>query len=433
MKPFFRASALAACLLFASAGSHALEPRELAERVAKAVDEHYFDETRAPQIAADLRAAADSGEWDALTDPAELGAALSRFLEPRDGHFNVSWSADDPIEPTEPAPPPAAPVNHGVHGVQMLAGGVGVLDLRFFPDLSFDDPTEAARRTVDAALDLLNGAKAVVIDLRRTPGGSPAAVGYIGSAFLAPGTEAFNTFHGRGGRRMSEAPARWHARPRVDVPLFVLVSGRTGSAAESFAYTLQQAGRARVVGEASYGAANPGGQVGVGEGWSVFVSMATPINPKTRTNWEKVGVQPDIRAAADRALDAAHREALSAVLALDANDAEARWVLDALHAPLRATPATDDLIGRYEELEVEQGDAGRLIIRRDRRLTQTLRALGPDCFVDEDQLELRVEFQRDAQGRVVALSQRRAGGQSTRFERSAHETAAAAAASSGRS
>jgi hypothetical protein len=419
MKPFFRASALAACLLFASTGSHALEPRELAERVAKAVDEHYFDETRAPQIAAELRAAADRGEWDALTDPAELGAALSRFLEPKDGHFNVSWSADDPIEPTEPAPPPAAPVNHGVHGVQMLAGGVGVLDLRFFPDLSFDDPTEAARHTVDAALDLLNGAKAVVIDLRRTPGGSPAAVGYIGSAFLAPGTEAFNTFHGRGGRRMSEAPAQWHARPRVDVPLFVLVSGRTGSAAESFAYTLQQAGRARVVGEASYGAANPGGQVGLGEGWSVFVSMATPINPKTGTNWEKVGVLPDIAAASDGALDVAHQHALQALLTLDVDTAEARWVLEGLRAPTDNSNAADELLGRYEELSVERGQEGGLQIRRERRLTQALRPLAVDSFVVIGAAELRIEFERDAQGQVIALTQRRASGERIRFKRSA--------------
>lgn len=417
MKPLFRASAVAACLLLLSSSLHALEPRELAERVAKAVDEHYFDATLAPQIAADLRAAADSGQWDTLTDPAELGGAMSRFLEAKDGHFDVSWSADEVTESSEPAPPPSAPLNHGVHSVQMLAGGVGVLDLRFFPDLSFEDPNEPARRAVDAALDLLVAAKAVVIDLRRTPGGSPAAVGYLGSAFLAPGTDAFNTFHGRGGRRMSEAPAQWHSAPRVDVPLFVLISGRTGSAAESLAYTLQQAGRAQVVGEASYGAANPGGQLGLGEGWSVFVSVATPINPKTGSNWERIGVQPDIAAAADEALSIAHQHALQALLASEAEDVEARWVLEALQTSPGSVRAAADLSGRYEEINVEHDEDGRLLIRRERRMTQTLLALSPDRFAIEDQPELRVEFERDSQGKVVALSQLRASGQRTLFKR----------------
>src|SRR3546814_2621954 len=82
-------------------------------------------------------------------------------------------------------------------------------------------------------------------------------VGYLASAFVARGADIFNTFHSRAGTQ-SEAPADWYDAPRPAVPLYVVVNARTGSAAESFAYTLQQAGRATIVGEASGGAANPG-------------------------------------------------------------------------------------------------------------------------------------------------------------------------------
>src|SRR3546814_18373422 len=93
-------------------------------------------------------------------------------------------------------------------------------------------------------------------------------VGYLASAFVARGADIFNTFHSRAGTQ-SEAPADWYDAPRPAVPLYVVVNARTGSAAESFAYTLQQAGRATLVGEASGGAANTGATVATREGRAI--------------------------------------------------------------------------------------------------------------------------------------------------------------------
>src|SRR3546814_20485654 len=98
-------------------------------------------------------------------------------------------------------------------------------------------------------------------------------VGYLASAFVARGADIFNTFHSRAGTQ-SEAPADWYDAPRPTVPLYVVVNARTASAAESFAYTLQQAGRATIVGEASGGAANPGAPGAPREGLAVFARSA---------------------------------------------------------------------------------------------------------------------------------------------------------------
>ena len=129
---------------------------------------------------------------------------------------------------------------------------------------------------------------AVIIDLRYNGGGSPAMVGYLVSAFTPRDADIYNVFHGREGTE-SERPKDAYASPRLDVPLYVLISGLSASAAESTTYTLQAAHRATVVGEPSAGAANPGGEFPVGDGFNVFISTGTPVNPVTGKNWEGVG------------------------------------------------------------------------------------------------------------------------------------------------
>src|SRR3546814_16666242 len=74
--------------------------------------------------------------------------------------------------------------------------------------------------------------------------------------------------------------------------------------AESFAYTLQQAGRATIVGEASGGAPNPGAPVATREGLAVFAPPGSPVNPFSGGNWEGTGVQPDVRVPPAQPFDA---------------------------------------------------------------------------------------------------------------------------------
>lgn len=89
-------------------------------------------------------------------------------------------------------------------------------------------------------------------------------------------------------------------------PVFVLVGPQTASAAESFTYDLQAQKRVTVVGKKTAGAANPGRFVRVSEHLAVFIPDGRPLNPITLTNWEGVGIQPDIEVNIDQALECAH-------------------------------------------------------------------------------------------------------------------------------
>jgi len=90
-----------------------------------------------------------------------------------------------------------------------------------------------------------------------------------------------------------------------DKPIYVLTSSRTFSGAEEFAYNLQTRKRATIVGETTGGGANPGRGFPLPYNLTVFVPTGRAINPITKTNWEGVGVKPDVAVDADRALDVA--------------------------------------------------------------------------------------------------------------------------------
>ena len=84
----------------------------------------------------------------------------------------------------------------------------------------------------------------------------------------------------------------------------MLTSAHTFSAAEAFAYDLQALRRATIVGETTGGGAHPASEGLLGDHFAISVPWGNSINPITGTNWEGVGVVPDIKVSADEALAA---------------------------------------------------------------------------------------------------------------------------------
>jgi hypothetical protein len=385
-----------------------IDPRPAVSQIAQALQDRYFDPARGAEIADTLRAEAAEGRYDSLTDPRDLQEALTNRLKPLDAHFNVSWR--DPS--ATPAPVRADALEsvpfeigvsrrgQGFRAVEILPGNIAVVDMRIFA--GFETADAPARRQVDAVLQLISSADAVIFDVRDNGGGSPAMVGYLVSAFVAPGADIYNTFHRRNGQS-SERAREEYANPRLDVPLYVVVSGRSASAAEAFSYTLQFARRATIVGERSAGAANPGGPVGTPSGFSIFVPDGSPRNPITGRNWEGTGVLPDIEAPSGDALTVAWKAALKAQEGRLSGPVavEARWVLEALNAPDMSVD-TADYPAAYSGRQIEVVD-GALQYRSGRRPAWRLKPLAPDVFFNREEPALRIRFERDDAGRVTAL------------------------------
>ncbi|MGZ9114089.1 MAG: S41 family peptidase [Brevundimonas sp.] len=432
----FAAALMAAVPAFAQTPA----PRDTVEAVAGRIRDLYFDPVAGDRIADELEVESAAGAFDALTDERDLAAALSRRLRPLDAHFNVAWDPNAPAGqgpgprrvvrtpgPTPPAaaePQPMRPVargnpmeargHYGFRKVEILPGNIGYIELRQFSNIDFDNPADPARRAADAALNFVADADALIFDLRDNGGGAPSMVGYLTSAFTPANAPIYNIFHSREGTE-SEAPAVFHPSPRLEVPVYVLISGRTGSAGEAFPYTLQGARRATIVGEASGGAANPGGMVPVGGGFAVFISQGSPKNPNTGGNWEGTGVIPDVAVPWDQALTRAQTLALEAIVAADSSRTDAAWALQAMNA----TAAAGDLApyaGAYgEQIVSVAGD--RLHVVRGRRPPVVLARLDGDLFTVVGDPSRRVRFSRDEAGRVATMDSLGLGGPGPRARR----------------
>lgn len=397
-------------------------PRDTVQAIAGQIRDRYFSVERGDAIADALEAEAAEGRYDALTDPRDLAATLTTRLRPEDAHFNVSY---DPTLPTG-GPAPGGPfvrsgvdldriANYGFARAEVLPGNIGLIEMRYFADIDFSDPNDPARRAADAALAMVADADAVIFDVRNNGGGAPSMVGYLVSAFTPADADIYNVFHSREGTER-EAPADFHDAPRLTTPLYVLTSGRTGSAAEAFPYTLQAADRATIVGETTGGAANPGGPVPVPGGFRVFISGGSPVNPVTGGNWEGTGVVPDVETSAADALRRAQLLALATIAQADPQRADAVWAAEALAGEPSQLIELDAYAGAYGPVTLSVED-GALVLRNGRRPPSRLTPLGDDVFYVSNDPLFRYAFERDETGRVIAVEQRRPFGPGPRLRR----------------
>jgi uncharacterized protein (TIGR02246 family) len=117
----------------------------------------------------------------------------------------------------------------------------------------------------------------------------------------------------------------------TETDLYILVSAGTASAGESFAYTLQQYGRAKIVGEKTAGAGYNNIILPLGKGLAFSISYGRPEHPLSGKGWEAVGVQADIAVPAGEALAAAHKSALRKMIGTTTDERRQKELTAALH------------------------------------------------------------------------------------------------------
>jgi len=190
--------------------------------------------------------------------------------------------------------------NLGFHQLEHLEGNIGYLDLRRFyfpPD---------ATNILTGAINFLSNSDAIIIDLRFNQGGSIEMLPLISSYFLNHPTQLNSVYY----RADDFTREFWttnniSTKRLIEVPLFILTSDQTFSAAEYFAYDLQSRERAVLIGDSTKGGAHSVDLFQINDQLELYLSTARAINPVTGTNWEGIGVIPDIVVPAEMILDSA--------------------------------------------------------------------------------------------------------------------------------
>lgn len=280
------------------------------DSIAGSLNRGYVFPDVAARMDADLRARAKRGEFNDVSNASSFARQLTQDLQAisHDKHLRVRMRPANPVS----GPAGGSGVRSGIFGrTERMPGDVAYVEILTF-GAQPEDVRDETTRVMSAAAD----AKALIIDLRANGGGTPFIVALVSSYLFGADPVHLNSLYFRPANRTDD----FFTDPNVagrkfgpDKPVYVLTSSRTFSAAEEFAYNLQTRKRATIVGETTGGGANPGGDVQLPYELSVFVPTGRAINPITKTNWEGVGVKPDVAVPAADALDVAHRLATQGV------------------------------------------------------------------------------------------------------------------------
>lgn len=309
MKPTRRLLALAAMMLLASFScvgqtNGPLTPEQrttFIDHLSTLIERAYLYPDKGTKLAREVRQRQAAGEFDAYEDAGSLAKALTELLRRSSGdlHFNikVAPTADDAVggflEARRAGLESLRSEFNGFKQVSNLEDGVGYLGYSVFRD--------QGRADLDALLQVLRHADAVVLDLRGHRGGTEEMTNALLSRFLPAGTHLSDTY-GRAGFVSHDYTADLPAgATRIEVPLFVLVDGGTASGAEAAAFFLKQQGRATITGTKTMGAAHSGGTWTI-DGFSAFIPNERHVDPATGTSWEGDGVKPDVPLASSDAL-----------------------------------------------------------------------------------------------------------------------------------
>src|SRR5688572_11536641 len=293
----------------------------------------------AEKMAEAVRRRASLKEYDAMTYPKECAETLTTHHQEvsRDKHLRIVYNpAGQPERGGPPTPEDRARAladerrrNFGFQRVERLDGNVGYIEL-----LGFSGLEEVAEAAVPA-MNFVANTDALIFDLRRNGGGSPVTIGLL-SSYLFNEVVHLNDFYVRETnqrRRFFTTADVQGRRYGKDKPVYVLTSNRTFSAAEEFTYNLKNLKRATIVGETTGGGAHPGGVRRITDHFGIWLPNGRAINPITKTNWEGVGIEPDIKTPAPEALRGAHLAALKTIRET-ANDTRHREELDRAIAAL---------------------------------------------------------------------------------------------------
>jgi retinol-binding protein 3 len=270
--------------------------------LATALKDNYIYEDKAEQMSDRLLKRLREGKFDGEMTDEQLASLLHEEVRSvvDDKHLRI-WLSSRARSASSRREVASYP--NGFGQAKVLAHQVGYLEIT-----GFYNPDQGFRADLAEQINTLSRAKAVILDLRNNGGGSPEAVQLISSYFFDRTKPVhLNTLYFRN----RDASTDFYTLQDIkgpdlhSKPLLILTSDYTFSAAEEFTYNMQSLKRATIVGETTGGGAHPVNRHTISETIVAIIPVGRAINPVTKTNWEGVGIKPDVEVDEESALDKA--------------------------------------------------------------------------------------------------------------------------------
>jgi len=172
---------------------------------------------------------------------------------------------------------------HPVSWTMVPGSKTALIRLDQFSNGAADDLVEA----LNAAR--AEGATRLILDLRGNPGGYVNEAVGVASQFLSTGLVYIE-------RNAADERTEHPVSPNgvaIDLPLVVVVDGNTASSAEIVSGALQDAARARIVGETTFGTGTVLGEFDLSDGSALRVGTVEWLTPSGRRIWHE-GIAPDV-------------------------------------------------------------------------------------------------------------------------------------------
>ncbi len=283
--------------------------------------------------------------------------------------------------------------NYDFSKLEILSGNVGYLKFSHFAKL------EDAKPTIEAAMQFMANVDALIIDLQHNSGGHVNTTSWLGSFFCADTSTIF--FRNLPEEGKIRYPVEHQDGPQnlKRIPLYILVSEETASAAEVLTTALKENKRARVIGSKTWGGAHACRMEILNNGFSLLLPFSEILGPTSFSNWEGKGIQPDIVKQSNNIIENVHHLAISDLLSKNPHPKKKylyTGILKAIESTFynHQSVKLTEYAGKYGYLEFVVENDALYFIKKGRYHTK-MSPYQNDHFVLDDYQFTKVFFKRN--------------------------------------
>lgn len=274
------------------------ERNDAIQTIAKHIAENYVSQEMGGQVASHILMANHKGEFNKAANWEEFDAMVTKSIQKFSNDHHLYVKHDAAMVKNLKSPGSAEQQmstgndntgsENGISESKVIGDNIGYLKLTGI------NITKKSLPFLYEAMRKVENTNALIIDLRDNKGGG-SEVGAVLESYFLPVNTPLLEFMSRQGTQTIDSTVSWLEEKKYDKPVYIITNKNTASAAEAFAFVMQQKKRAKIIGETTAGAANRNEWYVVNDKNYISVSTASTFLPGTQITWEQTGIKPDIK------------------------------------------------------------------------------------------------------------------------------------------